>query len=102
MILYAFTGHPSCWRCCTGSSGDSQNSMEASSLSRNRGESLGTGQSIRMGDSVLRRSVFGRTAAADMGEIAQTARRRTNPRVFAGVYRGTMDSAVNSRIRLQE
>lgn len=49
-------------------------------------------------DSVLRRSVFGRTAAADMGEIAQTARRRTNPRVFAGVYRGTRDSTVTSRI----
>ena len=54
------------------------------------------------GDSVLRRSVFGRTAAADMGEIAQTAHRQTNPRVFAGFYRGTRDSAVNSRIRLQE
>ena len=38
---------------------------------------------------MLRRSVFGRTAAADMGEIAQTAHRQTNPRVFAGVYRGT-------------
>lgn len=76
--------------------------MEASSLSRNRGESLGTEQSIRMGI----RCCAGRCSGGLPPLTWEKSHKPTIDRQIPGFSREFIaepgDSAVTSRIRLQE